>query len=234
MDLSSTESWVSKQNQNNLSTNNIKIHLILPLHSHLQLFHSFETRALDTTPNCKVTDHFHRRIHHLSPLTCRQLESHYRHSIQNCQHRATTNAMGLHDQFLGTHIQWKQEEQQKSLPGFDHQETASHRQTQQCKKLLSYKSNGVSLHQDSGMAQMALLKLGRVGKPLQCLMSSIPAHSDFLFMLKELNETSCWQSANGCERCMTLGTKSGFHSTPVKRKCVQDRHFFQIRIQQLN
>lgn len=68
MDLSSTESWVSKQNQNNLSTNNIKIHLILPLHSHLQLFHSFETRALDTTPNCKVTDHFHRRIHHLSPL----------------------------------------------------------------------------------------------------------------------------------------------------------------------
>lgn len=26
----------------------------------------------------------------------------------------------------------------------------------------------------------------------------------------------------------------GFHSTPVKKKCVQDRNFFQIRIQQLN
>lgn len=43
---------------------------------------------------------------------------------------------------------------------------------------------------DSSTVQMTLLKLGRIGEPLQCLMPGIPAHSDFLFMLKELNETS--------------------------------------------
>lgn len=74
MDLSSTKSWISKQNRNNLSTNKIKNYFILPLHSHLHLFHGFESWVLDITPNCKVTDHFHRRPHHLSPLTCCQLK----------------------------------------------------------------------------------------------------------------------------------------------------------------
>lgn len=193
---------LNQQTEPEQSTNNIKNHLILPLHSHLHLFHSFESQGLDITPNCKVTDHSHRRLHHLSPLTCCQLESHYRQTVQNCQHRATTNAMGLLDQVLGSHIQWKQEEEQKKPARLWLQvDSNSQVNTAVQEAPLWQKQRGQPASEkgvDSRMVQMTLLKLGRIGKPLQCLKPGIPAHSDFLFMLKELNETSCWQSVNDC------------------------------------
>lgn len=49
MNLGFTESWISKQNRNNRSTNKIKNNLSLPLHSHLHLFHSLESQGLDIT-----------------------------------------------------------------------------------------------------------------------------------------------------------------------------------------
>lgn len=67
-----------QQNQHNPSAMVIKIHLMLPLHAHLHLFHSFETRGLGARPNHKVTEHFHGGTANVHPLTCCRLESHYR------------------------------------------------------------------------------------------------------------------------------------------------------------
>lgn len=110
---------LNQQTEPEQSTNNIKNHLILPLHSHLHLFHSFESQGLDITPNCKVTDHSHRRLHHLSPLTCCQLESHYR----QCKTASTEQlpmlwaclTKSLVHTFNGSKRRSK-----KSLPGFDY------------------------------------------------------------------------------------------------------------------